>query len=262
MIESTSNGYSLHELLPKEYLERKRALLQNEPLFVILEHLFKGEYRTVSEWADYFYLSESSLLRYLTLFEKALKPFQLSVDHKNFRLIGSEADIRKFFHAFYYESDATPHTVRPTIAVQNIVLDFFRNIRGKTNNTASFWYISYWLYIILERYQAGETVVVSEQLKKIVLADELFQEIQPLNQRLQTAFSLSLPSEELVYLFALLASNRGINNYLREISFVTRFDHWPELKELTANFCQLQQISDHDQSREFVFLHSSLLRKK
>lgn len=36
MIESTSNGYSLHELLPKEYLERKRALLQNEPLFVIL----------------------------------------------------------------------------------------------------------------------------------------------------------------------------------------------------------------------------------
>lgn len=184
MIESTSNGYSLHELLPKEYLERKRALLQNEPLFVILEHLFKGEYRTVSEWVDYFYLSESSLLRYLTLFEKALKPFQLSVDHKNFRLIGSEADIRKFFHAFYYESDATPHTVRPTIAVQNIVLDFFRNIRGKTNNTASFWYISYWLYIILERHQAGETVVVSEQLKKIVLADELFQEIQPLNQSL------------------------------------------------------------------------------
>jgi hypothetical protein len=262
MIESTSNGYSLHELLPKEYLERKRALLQNEPLFVILEHLFKGEYRTVSEWADYFYLSESSLLRYLTLFEKALKPFQLSVDHKNFRLIGSEADIRKFFHAFYYESDATPHTVRPTIAVQNIVLDFFRNIRGKTNNTASFWYISYWLYIILERHQVGETVVVSEQLKKIVLADELFQEIQPLNQRLQTAFSLSLPSEELVYLFALLASNRGINNYLREISFVTRFDHWPELKELTANFCQLQQISDHDQSREFVFLHSFFITEK
>ncbi|WP_270277189.1 hypothetical protein [Enterococcus casseliflavus] len=146
--------------------------------------------------------------------------------------------------------------------MQNIVLDFFRNIRGKTNNTASFWYISYWLYIILERYQAGETVVVSEQLKKIVLADELFQEIQPLNQRLQTAFSLSLPSEELVYLFALLASNRGINNYLREISFVTRFDHWPELKELTANFCQLQQISDHDQSREFVFLHSFFITEK
>lgn len=94
------------------------------------------------------------------------------------------------------------------------------------------------------------------------MADELFQEIQPLNQRLQTAFSLSLPSEELVYLFALLASNRGINNYLREISFVTRFDHWPELKELTANFCQLQQISDHDQSRDFVFLHSFFITEK
>ena len=149
MIESTPNGYSFHEVRPKEYIELKRALLQNEPLFAILEHQFKGEYRSVSEWAAYFYVSESSLLRYLSLFEKALVPFQLSVDHKNFRLIGSETDIRKFFHTFYYESDATPHTVRPTIAVQNIALDFFQTIRGETNNTSSFWYISYWLYIIL-----------------------------------------------------------------------------------------------------------------
>ncbi|MFS0933453.1 helix-turn-helix domain-containing protein [Enterococcus casseliflavus] len=262
MIESTPNGYSFHEVRPKEYIELKRALLQNEPLFAILEHQFKGEYRSVSEWAAYFYVSESSLLRYLSLFEKALVPFQLSVDHKNFRLIGSETDIRKFFHTFYYESDATPHTVRPTIAVQNIVLDFFQTIRGETNNTSSFWYISYWLYIILERYQAGESVALSEDLKRIVLADEFFQEFQRLNQRIQTTFSLTLPLDELVYLFALVASNRGIKNYLAEISFVNRFDHWPELKGLTTQFCQLQQISDHEKTRDFVFLHSFFITEK
>ncbi|MEB6088281.1 M protein trans-acting positive regulator, partial [Enterococcus casseliflavus] len=62
---------------------------------------------------------------------------------------GKEADIRKFFFDFYYNSEQTPHTIRPPEHLHKSVLDELSNQLGEyelgTGTTVSAFY--YHLYI-------------------------------------------------------------------------------------------------------------------
>ena len=52
--------------------------------------------------------------------ENELARYRLTLSLKKVDFIGKEIDIRSFFHDFYYESEITPHTVLPSIAIQSI----------------------------------------------------------------------------------------------------------------------------------------------
>ena len=88
--------------------------------FTLLKGFFKGRSKEIGEWADQLHFSESSLLRYFKMVENELARYQLTLSLKKVDFIGKEIDIRSFFHDFYYESEITPHTVLPSIAIQSI----------------------------------------------------------------------------------------------------------------------------------------------
>ena len=95
-------------------------MLENEPLFHIIEGIFQRQIKEIGEWADQLHFSESSLLRYFKMVENELARYRLTLSLKKVDFIGKEIDIRSFFHDFYYESEITPHTVLPSIAIQSI----------------------------------------------------------------------------------------------------------------------------------------------
>ena len=84
-------------------------MLENEPLFHIIDGIFQRQIKEIGEWADQLHFSESSLLRYFKMVENELARYRLTLSLKKVDFIGKEIDIRSFFHDFYYESEITPH---------------------------------------------------------------------------------------------------------------------------------------------------------
>ncbi|EAC9513080.1 HTH domain-containing protein, partial [Listeria monocytogenes] len=100
-----ANGYHFMETNPKVYLTKKRALVAKEGMYQILEAIFHGEPCSVEEWAQRLYVSESTMRRYLNSASLTLRKYGLELVLQPVNLSGAEANIRKFFKDFYYESD-------------------------------------------------------------------------------------------------------------------------------------------------------------
>lgn len=174
LVTVTKEGYYLKIVDNFNFSKKKRELFQSEPLFNIIESLLRDEEHTIDYWLSIFPISQSSFYRILKKLEDLLKEFDLKLIFTPVKIEGEEAVIRKFFHTFYYETETTPHTIFPDIQVQNIVIDFFQQIKGVATNNATFWTVSYWLYISLERFQINKTVKVSNTLATIVSSDPFF----------------------------------------------------------------------------------------
>lgn len=235
-IESSQSGYHLHELDPDRYIEKKREIVQNEPLFVIFENIFFNNLHTVYEWADKLNLSDQSLITYLKKIDPVLKRFELNLTLRPVNLVGEEISIRKFFIAFYYESDITPHTIFPSISTQDAVTEIANLLNMKTHQTTSFAYTTYLLYMTIERFKQGNTVKISNDLKEMFDLDRLFIDKPPLNKIIQRYFNTEITENEAIYLFIHLISRRKIQDIELEMQFCKDYNHWSEIKKLALAY--------------------------
>nr|WP_232844522.1 helix-turn-helix domain-containing protein [Enterococcus innesii] len=89
----------------------------------MLENIFMGELKSIDEWTDCLFLSKSTLSKYLRRIHQQLTHFDLTLTLDPVNIVGEEADIRNFFCTFFYETDITPHTVFPSVAVQQAVTE-------------------------------------------------------------------------------------------------------------------------------------------
>lgn len=261
-VSVSKKGYDLKIVDMVDFSKKKRDLFQSEPLFIIMEALFHDKKHTIDEWLSVFPISLSSLYRMLKKLEELLKTFDLTLNLTPVSIEGEEADIRKLFHIFYYETETTPHTIFPDILIQNIVMDFFHQIKGVTKNTATFWTLSYWLYISLERFQAQKIVAVEEPLTTIILADTFFPTFCQLNNRLKQDYGFKLPQSELVYLYTILISHRGLDNQLDEMNFARRYSISGEAQALAIRFCEERGLPTNSKDRDVIFLTSFFIREQ
>ena len=149
-----ANGYHFRETNPKKYLSQKKELVAEEGMYQIVEAIFHGEFCSVEEWAQRLYVSESTMRRYLNTASVTLRKYHVEWILQPVNLSGSEANIRKFFKDFYYESDVTPHTLLPPKELIALVSDVFSEMPAELVNTGvspSDFYYS--LYIAIKRWQ-------------------------------------------------------------------------------------------------------------
>ncbi|MDA9462929.1 helix-turn-helix domain-containing protein [Enterococcus mundtii] len=232
----TSNiGYKLKILDIEKYFEKKKALISNEPLFKILESIFLGEILSINEWADIFFLSPATLMRYLRKIEPILSRYDLSINKSQVDLIGEEVNIRHFYFNFYYESDITPHTVFPPLIIQEIGLDLKGEQFSRDFSNIAFEEICYMIYIILERTSHGHYVKIDLNLVKL-FRKEYYTELKKLKTMLSNHLQMPICEKEIIYFYALAISKRTVFDIDLERSFCNKLGKEPQVLHLTKQY--------------------------
>lgn len=255
-LDSSPSGYRFAEIEPQQYVALKRNLLKNEPLFQIIESIFHSELQSLSIWSEYFHLSESTLIRYIKNVHPVFTSYQLTFDYTTMDLIGSEINIRRFFHDFYYESDITPHTILPSLAIHDITLDLQKEDFFKEYPKLAFGEFNYMLYIIIERFTQGKTVKIPTEISVLFDADDKLPFFKKIKQAVQAYFSITLTQEELIYLGTTLMCKRSVLDEATEKKFCERYAHWPEVQILVEAYLTDLDPPAEEQERTRVFLTS------
>lgn len=262
IIDSTSEGYVFQELDPEAYMEKKRMLLQNEPIMVILESIFFNELQSAFDWATHFEISERTLISYINKVNTLIEPFQVYLMTDPVTLVGSEIDIQNFFCTFYYESELTPHTVLPTIHVQEAVIEINKLFKSSYFQSSSFVYFTYILYIIIERSKQGFSLKLPKEIKKLVQLHQLVEDPISLNRTIGQYFEHQLNEEEMMYMILCLLTRRKVNNIERENEFCQRFGHWPETQQLAKEFYASIESDSQNRGADLILLESFFVRVK
>ena len=257
-----ANGYHFRETNPKKYLSQKKELVAEEGMYQIVEAIFHGEFCSVEEWAQRLYVSESTMRRYLNTASVTLRKYHVEWILQPVNLSGSEANIRKFFKDFYYESDVTPHTLLPPKELIALVSDVFSEIPAELVNTGvspSDFYYS--LYIAIKRYQLGKTVQIPQSLAKIIETHEAFAVMNDLAPKIEALYRVRLPQQEIMWLYLVTVMKRTLTEPEKEQQFVASFGLYPELEELSQRFVQ-ECISFQEPQRVKTMIHAFFLSKK
>lgn len=258
-----ANGYHFMETNPKVYLTKKRALVAKEGMYQILEAIFHGELCSVEEWAQRLYVSESTMRRYLNSASLTLGKYGLELVLQPVNLSGAEANIRKFFKDFYYESDVTPHTLLPPKELIAVVSETFSEVPTDVVNTGvapSDFYYS--LYITIKRYQSGKTIQLPTHLAEIVKDHTAFTVMKDLAPKIEALYQVRLPQEELVWLYLVTVMKRTLTEPIKEQQFISSFALYPELQALSQHFVQEWGIPFNDPQLIETMIHAFLLSKK
>lgn len=224
-IDVTNMGYSFFEIHSEVYIRKKKELLDLEPLFVIITAVFSNELLTVGEWSDRLHKSESTIVRNLKKLEKIVKEYQFEIEYSPVSFKGDEQNIRKFFLSFFYEADATPHTVTPNIMIQEIVLEFSKTYKLETHLAIQFSMFCYILLISIERSQAGHHIQLPNNLKRELMKHHENFDLNKLKRIILEKTSDVFSDEELLYIKLFLITNRNIDSIESEAEFVKRYSN-------------------------------------
>lgn len=222
-IHSSKVGYTFEEKKPQKYLELKQNLLHSEPLFQLMRNIFHNRLIDIPELAHEFHLSESSFLRHIKKIQPIFSRYDISLSLEERTLVGNEINIRRFFYDFYYESDITPHTVLPSISLNNLTLDLQKTNFFKEYMDISFGSFNYILYIIIERFKSGKSIEIEPGLFAQINDNSSHLIFDKLNDLIFKYFNIKLTQVEIVGFYALLLSNRTLFNLDLETKFCKTF---------------------------------------
>lgn len=255
-LETSPSGYHFRISDDIRYKESKQSLLQNEPLFIIIENIFFGHLYNIPELSDQLHLSESTLLRYLKKAQSFLSEFQIKFKTSPIDFHGNEINIRYFFHSFYSDSDITPHTVFPTLEVKEITAKITEKITLKECAPITFESFNYHLYITLIRFFNGNTIdklpdnLVILDNKKIQLYSEV------MKQTILQYFDSDLSSEEKKYIYLVTLYNRSVFDKESEQIFQSLQPNPKQIEEWTNQFLELAFDTEQEKSTYSLYIRS------
>lgn len=237
-IESTHTGYQFQLLDPTGYAEAKRELISQEPLFVVVESILSGKLLSYEEWADHFFLSESSMRRHLLRVSEALEPYQLQFSINPVDLIGEEGNIRKFLKDFYYEADEiSPFTLKPSVEVNELMHYLEENRYQPSMGTdilpTDFYYQ---FYIMIYRSSQRKYMPVPNIEGMDWEKDDTYQFLLSLKPKIQKRYGFVIPDSELLAFYLFAICKRTIDAPAKEELFCQQFNHWPIITELARKF--------------------------
>ncbi|ROY44011.1 HTH domain-containing protein [Enterococcus casseliflavus] len=233
VIDSNNSGFRFRERDRLLYQAQKEQLLEQDILFELLETLFYGEEPELGELADHYCYAETTLRRFLSNIQPILKEYELTLGFKPVRLMGEEANIRKFFFDFYYGGELTPQTVRPPARLHQLVVEALsEKIKTKEVGTGlsigAFYSL---LYLTMLRVQQEQFISVPKWAQELVYKEADFQLLRALVPIIEKEYDIFLPEEELVWLHLIIVSRRTTNRLDQEQLFLARFNQWPEVEE-------------------------------
>lgn len=221
-IELTTNnmGYVFKEQDHAKYTRKKRDLVQNDPLFIIIQSILDGDLRSAEEWAFAFHVSESTMKRYILSVIPTLEEYGLQISLTPVDLVGPEVNIRKFFKDFYYEVDLTPRTLIPFRDMEEIVF-FLEKERIKINSDISPADFRYFLYIMIQRSKNGRGIN-SGDINLIYTKEEQFF-LGKLKECILAIYDYEVSDDELKVMYFYYLSRRRLTNVESEKNYCLRF---------------------------------------
>lgn len=211
----TGYHFSFHS--PVHYMEKKRALLDNEPLFILIDQLVEGQCLTNQEWAEKLLVSTASFARIKRVLVQVLKEqYQVAIVSRLNQLQGSEAAIRQLMYDFYFTLELYPKEIEKKVNQLSLCpssvwsgkwqLDFLRLCK--------------WEYVSRKRITQGNTLPINEGYEEIQ---------QKLAQVLDEGIKTSFPAQEKAALVLLTLKEDQFLNPLRQVEFIYQFS--PHLRE-------------------------------
>lgn len=265
-LKSTNFGYNLKILSSEDYIEKKKALLNEEPLFKILESIFFNDCFSLSEWSESLYTTESTLNKQLLSIQKILAEYQIVLSRSPINFIGNEINIRKFFHDFYYESDITPHTVLPSSVIQDLSSKLIQNSFFNEYSSISYTEFNYIIFITFQRIATGNRIndfpssPRSMNNDLLVLKKKAEQSIVKLMA--EEYFNISLPEAEVSYLYIQLITRRSLISVTSEKAFIDNFDFCEYSKRSAIAYSKKILIPDNEINKSSIFFESFFLSVK
>lgn len=233
----TNNGYALTVNNKVAYLEKKKELLEYEPILSILSGIFYGEKLSIFEWADRLYLSDRTLISYLKKIEGILDRYQLKINYQSLlTLQGNEIDIRNFFLALFYEEDTLPHHVLPPIIISNLINNLSMSEFNYLNLNVPHFKLAYLLFITYQRIDLGYTLEIKNDIINTLFNSNLARAMKVLKVTFETYTQINLPKTDLTYLMLMLLDSGSYDEKL-----VVSSDNSDELDTLflplISDFC-------------------------
>ncbi|MEC5317159.1 helix-turn-helix domain-containing protein [Enterococcus casseliflavus] len=265
-LEPTPIGYTFEIQNLRDYNEKKRALLEEEPLFQIVESIFFSECQHINEWSEQLFTTISTLNKLFKNITPLLKDYGISLSHNPVDFVGDEIDIRHFFHDFYYESDVTPHTIFPSLDIQETALTISRAAFFEEYSFISFTDFNYIIYITLTRILSGKSIEKVNK-KALDLKNHLINHsnvcvLVHIKDLLLEYFNTEVNEIELFYLFIQLNTRRSAVSFKTEKLFIDRFNLWPEIKELAHNYTHAIDTPERYLKDGYIFFESFFISIK
>lgn len=142
--------------------------LEENPLYEIIDSIFRAEEATLEDFSIQTYISESTLRSYLNVLKKVLKEFSLSLRIRPFiDIVGNEADIRFFFFQYFrhaHDSALIFPEKRQLEAVHNTLTQMTREFGLKLN--VDYYRLSHWLMIFEQRVATNHFITFPEEIKE------------------------------------------------------------------------------------------------
>ena len=255
----SASGYSFSIVDSLQYKEIKTSLLQNEPLFVVIESIFYNKMLSVSALAHQLHLSESTLLRHIHKKRHLFTEYDLTLTISPFDFSGKEINIRQFFHDFYFESDITPHTVFPTPTIKEITASLSEKLEFGECPPISFEDFNYTLYITLTRFynnkcieKLPDTLVPLDNKKK-----SQYEEI--MGKAILQHFEKDLNWEEKKYIYLITICKRSVFNAHSEQAFQSVFQPSHQIERWTDRYLKILQSSPEEKATHRLFIRSFFL---
>lgn len=265
-LKSTNFGYNLEILSTEEYIEKKRALLDEEPLFKILESIFFNDCLSLNEWSELLYTTESTLNKQLSSIQGILSEYQIVLSRAPINFIGSEINIRQFFHDFYYESDITPHTVLPSITIQDVSSTLIQNTFFKEYSYITYTEFNYIMFITLQRLATGNQIKefnLSSKFKKdnlLVIKEKAA--LSLVKKMVAEYYEVHLPEAEVLYLYTQLVTRRSLLSVSSEKKFIQSFNICNHSKRNAMAYCKKISVPSGELERSAIFFESFFLSIK
>ncbi|WP_208559712.1 helix-turn-helix domain-containing protein [Marinilactibacillus kalidii] len=256
ILESSLIGYTFTILDRSQYTQSKQLLIEDEPLFKIIEQIFFNECLTLIEWSEELLLSESSILRYLKTIEPILSEYGIMISKNRVDFVGNEINIRRFFYDFYYESSITSHTVFPPLSIHNITLALRQENFFDEYTHITFGDFNYTIYIAIERFLNGKTI---QELPKEL--DFLKKNLKPsyysnVKKIVVDYFGIDLSDIEKLYIYTVLLCKRSLMDFNAEMKFLEKVPQSRLAVMWAEKYAQLIETPYKEKARTLVFLES------
>lgn len=222
-IELTTNnmGYVFKERDHEKYTQKKREMVQNDPLFIVLQSILDGDLRSTEEWAFTFHVSESTMKRYILSVVPTLEEYGLQFSLTPVDLVGSEVNIRKFFKDFYYEIDLTPRILMPFRDMEEFVI-FLEEERIKVKSDISPADFRYFLYIMIQRSKNGRAI--NSSYINLSYTDEERFFLGKLKATILATYNYEVSDDELKVMYFYYLSRRRLTDVESEKNYCSRFN--------------------------------------
>lgn len=265
-LKSTYNGYIFNILSLEEYNNKKRALLDQEPLYKIVESIFFNECLTIEEWSETLFTTINTLNKQLSAIQKVLKDYDITISKNPIDFIGNEINIRQFFHDFYYESDITPHTVFPSLEVQSISSTLRSELFSGECGYISFTEFNYVLFITLERISTRQ-LIEDNFLDKSSANSYLLNFLQNINlsfiKKLVALYvDFQLPDSEIIYLAIQLTTRRSLLSLSSEQKFISKIGVCNLVKNIALDYCKEILVTIEDWEQSLLYFESFFIATK